>query len=81
MVKCRSGIIDIDHLPPEIREFSVSSSAGKVGRPQKLELDAVREMLRSTRGNRAETARLLGVSRTTLYRFLEKNEVLQNTDV
>ena len=31
--------------------------------------------------NRAETARMLGVSRTTLYRFLEKHEVLQNTDV
>ena len=81
MVKCHSGLLDVEHLPMEIREYSESPSASKAGRPAKLELVAVREALRTTGGNRAETARLLGVSRTTLYRFLEKNEVLQNTNV
>ena len=81
MVKCHSGLLDVEHLPPEIREHSETSSASKAGRPPKLELEAVRDVLRATRGNRTETAKLVGVSRTTLYRFMEKNEVLQNTDM
>ncbi|MEJ2247793.1 MAG: helix-turn-helix domain-containing protein, partial [Acidobacteriota bacterium] len=81
MVKCRSGLLDVEHLPPEIREYSMSPAASKPGRPPKLDMDTVRGALQTTRGNRAETARLLGVSRTTLYRFLEKTEVLQNTDM
>jgi PAS domain S-box-containing protein len=81
MVKCRAGMIETEHLPPEIREYSLAAAAAKAGRPPKLDFDTVREALRTTRGNRAEAARLLGVSRTTLYRFLETHEVLQNTDV
>jgi len=81
MVKCRSGLLDVEHLPPEIREYSMPPAASKPGRPPKLDLDTVRDVLQTTRGNRAETARLLGVSRTTLYRFLERTELLQNTDM
>jgi PAS domain S-box-containing protein len=81
MVKCRSGLLDVEHLPPEIREYSMSPAASKPGRPPKLDLDTVRDAMQTTRGNRAETARLLGVSRTTLYRFLERTELLQNTDM
>jgi len=81
MVKCRGGLLDVEHLPPEIRESSDTSPASKAGRPPKLDLETVREALRTTRGNRSETAKMLGVSRTTLYRFLDKNEVLQNTNV
>jgi PAS domain S-box-containing protein len=81
MVKCRGGLLETEHLPPEIREFSPGTAASKAGRPAKLDFATVRDALQTTRGNRAETARLLGVSRTTLYRFLELHEVLQNTDV
>ena len=81
MVKCRSGLLDVEHLPPEIREYSMPQAASKPGRPPKLDPDTVRDALQTTRGNRSETARLLGVSRTTLYRFLERTELLQNTDM
>jgi PAS domain S-box-containing protein len=81
MVKCRSGLLDVEHLPPEIRENSMPPTASRPGRPPKLDPDTVRDALQTTRGNRSETARLLGVSRTTLYRFLERTELLQNTDV
>lgn len=81
MVKCRSDILKTDHLPPEIREYSLNAVASKAGRPPKLDLETVRDALQTTGGNRAEASRLLGVSRTTLYRFLESHEVLLNTDV
>jgi PAS domain S-box-containing protein len=81
MVKCRTGTLETEHLPPEIREYSLSAAAAKAGRPPKLDFETVRDVLQATRGNRAEAARVLGVSRTTLYRFLEANEVLQNTDM
>jgi PAS domain S-box-containing protein len=81
MVKCRGELIEASHLPPEIRENFESASASRAGRPPKLELESVLGALRTSGGNRAEAARLLGVSRTTLYRFMETHEVSQNTDV
>jgi PAS domain S-box-containing protein len=81
MVKCRVGILESEHLPPEIREYSTKAVASKAGRPPKLDLGTVRDALQAAGGNRAEASRLLGVSRTTLYRFLENHEVFQNTDV
>ncbi|MBN2242244.1 MAG: sigma 54-interacting transcriptional regulator [Acidobacteria bacterium] len=81
MVKCRTETLEPEHLPPEIREYSLKAVASRAGRPPKLDLETVRDALHTTGGNRAEASRLLGVSRTTLYRFLENHEVSQNTDV
>jgi len=81
MVKCRMEVMKTEYLPPEIREYSLKKVSSKAGRPPKLNLDTVRDALQATRGNRAEAARLLGVSRTTLYRFLETHDMSQNTDM
>ncbi|MEJ2110346.1 MAG: sigma-54 dependent transcriptional regulator, partial [Acidobacteriota bacterium] len=81
MVKCRTDLLNVEHLPPEIRDYSIPSGISKAGRPTKLDLGTVREALKDTGGNRSEAAKLLDVSRTTLYRFMEKHEVLQNTDM
>ena len=53
----------------------------KAGRPPKLTLERVADALSRAGGNRAKAARLLVVSRTTLYRFLEGHHVFQNTGV
>jgi transcriptional regulator with PAS, ATPase and Fis domain len=79
MVKCRTGVLDVAQLPPEIREKNEEMPASKAGRPPKLESETVSDALRTSGGNRAEAARLLGVSRTTLYRFLESHDMFQNT--
>jgi PAS domain S-box-containing protein len=79
MVKCRTSVLDVAQLPPEIREKDEELSASKAGRPPKLESETVSDALRTSGGNRAEAARLLGVSRTTLYRFLESHDMFQNT--
>jgi PAS domain S-box-containing protein len=75
MVKCRTSVLDVEQLPPEIRELSEKKIPSKAGRPPKLDVTAVREALHASGGNRAEAARLLGVSRTTLYRFLDSHDL------
>jgi DNA-binding NtrC family response regulator len=81
MVKCRSDVLDVAQLPPEIRERTESATASRAGRPPKLDMETVFDALRTSGGNRAEAARLLGVSRTTLYRYLESHDAYQNTKV
>ena len=75
LIKCRGSMVKPEHLPPEIIEASVVSSArprvpGKAGRRPKLSDEAVRTALEKAGGNKAKAARLLGVGRATLYNFL-----------
>ncbi len=77
MVKCRTSVLDVAQLPPEIRELNEKKISSKAGRPPKLEVNAVREALQTSGGNRAEAARLLGVSRTTLYRFIDTHDMFR----
>jgi len=81
MVKCRTGVLDVAQLPPEIREMNNNRPSSKAGRPPKLNLENVLVAMRTSGGNRAEAARLLGVSRTTLYRFLDAHDLSHNTNV
>ena len=52
----------------ELRDLvSLSPSRGS---SKKLDIDSVMSALKKTGGNKAKAARLLGVGRATLYRFL-----------
>ena len=68
IVKCDGQTITPYDLPPEIREAQRPLTCA--GRPSKLNQRAVRAALRKTGGNKAQAAKLLGVGRATLYRFL-----------
>jgi PAS domain S-box-containing protein len=70
MIKCRDGDIMPDHLPPEIQRGDEVFEPGQTGRPKKLTRKLVQETIRNLGGNRAKAARDLGVSRSTLYRYL-----------
>jgi len=81
MIKCHGEAVDVAHLPPEILAATRDPVRARPGRPPKLDEERVAEVLRLSGGNRAVAARLLDVSRTTLYRFLETHGVSRNSDV
>ena len=68
IVKSRSGAIRPGDLPMELRPEE--SACAKPGPARKLALPSVIKALRKTGGNKSRAARLLGVGRATLYRFL-----------
>ncbi len=73
MIKCNTGagIIEPEHLPVEILDFGSRPYKSKPGRPPKSDEDIVRETLTKTGGNKAKAAKILNISRTTLYRLMK----------
>jgi transcriptional regulator with GAF, ATPase, and Fis domain len=70
IVRCRGRMIQPENLPMELRNWKETrSSRGPSG---KLDIESVRTALAQSGGNKAKAARLLGVGRATLYRFLAK---------
>jgi PAS domain S-box-containing protein len=68
LVKSRGRIIQPKDLPMELRQWQQERPAR--GPARKLNAQDVRSALAETGGNKAKAARLLGVGRATLYRFL-----------
>ena len=68
LVKSRGGVIKPEHLPIELNDWKkIQSSRGP---SRKLSIESVKDALTQSGGNKAKAARLLGVGRATLYRFL-----------
>jgi DNA-binding NtrC family response regulator len=79
MIKCSGSVLDVQHLPPELRNGELSTLRIRAGRPAKLDPAMVDDALGKCGGNKAKAARMLGVSRTTLYRYLENGMMSHNT--
>jgi len=62
IVRCRGRTIQPENLPMELRR----------GPSGKLDTESVRTALTQSGGNKAKAARILGVGRATLYRFLAR---------
>jgi two-component system, NtrC family, response regulator AtoC len=69
------SVLSLDDLPPEIRDSGSGQrdlTKGLPGTLSALQREHVLKALDSTRGNKEKAARLLGISRRTLYRFLDR---------
>jgi len=98
LLKCKSGMIEPHHLPPEILDVvdtadihevqpahelntvtaakpQAAYSESRPGRKPVLDRVAVLAALKQAGDNRAKAARLLGVGRATLYRFLSDHGI------
>jgi two-component system response regulator HydG len=77
-VSCPGGMIDADHLPPQIK--AAPSSCGEMPPPPDESLDDVKrrrliEALKRANGNRSEAARLLGISRTSVWNQMKRYNI------
>jgi DNA-binding NtrC family response regulator len=70
-IKCKGDVLEIQHLPPNLRLTGLQVES-KVRRRRGLEVESVLTALNQTGGNKSEAAKVLGVSRATLYRFLDQ---------
>ena len=70
-VKCRAGVIDVEHLPPEIAYQSGERRRSKPGPALKLKKEDILAALAEAEGSRKKAAELLGVGRATIYRYLD----------
>ncbi len=69
-VKCHSGTIDTNHLPPEISNYNLTKRQ-KPGPSLKISKEDFFSALSTAEGNKKKAAIILNVSRATLYRYLE----------
>ena len=76
IVKCKGNIIEPAHLPSfvMVKKHKRPGTVTKRTRKRKLNSQPVVRALQKTNGNKLEAAKLLGVSRATLYRFLDNSE-------
>ena len=70
-VRCRQSVITAENLPPDFLRYFESHALSNDWNPED-EARAIRKALAQAGGNKTEAARLLGMSRRTIYRKLEK---------
>ncbi len=73
-VLCPGGWIGLEHLPPKIQGTDQETRSGsKIGhRAWDTERERLVNVLRQVNGNQSEAARLLGVSRVTVWKRIKK---------
>lgn len=74
MVVGEGPVLQLEDLTPELRGEPPPGSTGPGHTGDDAERRSILEALAATGGNRAEAARLLGISRTTLWRRLNESQ-------
>jgi sigma-54 dependent transcriptional regulator, acetoin dehydrogenase operon transcriptional activator AcoR len=77
VAKRRSGVIEVEDLPPECR----STTRRMLSPLESLECDAIVEALTDTGGSKVEAARRLSMSRATIYRKIREYGISVPTPV
>ena len=76
-VKCHGVELTPDNLPMEFKDKRIYWAGCQGSR--RLDMFSVKSTLEKTGGNKAKTARHLGVGRATLYRFLDDYPAIQKS--
>ncbi len=76
-VHCRQGIITIDHLPRNLRDFPQEGYLTGEDRGREAERAMIIKVLEKTAWNKAMAARTLNIDRSTLYRKMEKYKIFR----
>lgn len=75
-ILCRGGLIEIHHLPMEMRGIPQDTRSGIMNITlQEMEIYMIREALHRYNGNRKKTAEQLGIDLSTLYRKMKKFDI------
>ncbi|MFN2576250.1 MAG: sigma-54 interaction domain-containing protein [Pyrinomonadaceae bacterium] len=75
VIVCDGPAVDVSHLPDSVR-VAAAQRVRRDRRPTlaEVEADYVRETLATTKGNKSEAAKILGISRKNLYERLAREE-------
>jgi two-component system response regulator HydG len=73
-VLCRRNVITRNELPADFMPGAIAIRGGDDGDDER-EIQAIRDALERAEFNKSEAARLLGISRRTLYRKLERHKI------
>jgi two-component system, NtrC family, response regulator HydG len=68
-IRCREDVVRVEHLPDEVARVAPFGAGGSLDEGN---ADAIRRALKTSGGNKAKAARLLGIDRKTLYRKLTR---------
>ena len=70
-VCCHDEVITMAHLPADFKKYQVKSTRTE-GMSEDQESKAIHQALQNARWNKSKAADLLGISRRTIYRKMEK---------
>jgi transcriptional regulator of acetoin/glycerol metabolism len=70
LIRCKDSKLRLHDLPPEITSVS-TESGGRAAYSADSDKTRIMDALKATKGRRAEAAKLLGISRATLYRRMK----------
>lgn len=74
VVRCHEGVIGINHLPVELMRLDQRMQHPEGGNVED-EGQTIRQTLNQTRWNKSKAAELLGISRRTIYRKMQKYKI------
>jgi len=72
-ILCPSSVISVEHLPPDFIDSVHHDRPEQPADPVRDQKISLEEALIKAGGNKAKAARLLGISRCTIYRKLQEN--------